>query len=387
MNELTIPAVNLKLQYETIREEVEAAVRRVFERQDFILGAEVAELEREMARRHDCSHAIGCASGSDALLLSLMALGIGPGDAVLVPAFTFFSTAGSVALLGARPVFTDIDPRTFNLSSATVEQALHENRSWRVKAIIPVHLYGQCAEMDGLMALAAMNSFAVIEDAAQAVLARHRGRAAGSIGQAGCFSFYPTKNLSAAGDGGMITTNDAAFAEQLRLLRNHGSADKQFFPVLGMNSRLDTLQAAVLLVKLRRLEDWTRLRKQKAEFYRQSFSGIGLAVSIEPYPSKEYPIVLPYEAQEAEHVYHQFTVRAYDRDKLSAHLDAKGIGTAVYYPVPLHRQPAFAALKPVAQCPQADRAAAEALSLPMYPELTEAQQAFVVEQVRAFYRS
>ncbi|MBI4480706.1 MAG: DegT/DnrJ/EryC1/StrS family aminotransferase [Acidobacteria bacterium] len=386
VNELTIPAVNLKLQYETIREEVEAAVRRVFDRQDFILGAEVAELEREMARRHDCSHAIGCASGSDALLLSLMALGIGPGDAVLVPAFTFFSTAGSVALLGARPVFTDIDLRTFNLSSATVEQALHENRSSRLKAIIPVHLYGQCAEMDGLMALAAKNSFAVIEDAAQAVLARYRGRAAGSIGQAGCFSFYPTKNLSAAGDGGMITTNDATLAERLRLLRNHGSTDKRFFPALGMNSRLDTLQAAVLLIKLRHLEDWTRLRKQKAEFYRQSFAKAGLVANRERYPSKEAPIVLPYEAKEAEHVYHQFTVRASDRDKLCAHLEAKGIGTAVYYPVPLHRQPAFATLRPVAQCPEADRAAAEVLSLPLYPELTEAQQAFVVDQVRTFYR-
>ncbi|MBI3933928.1 MAG: DegT/DnrJ/EryC1/StrS family aminotransferase [Acidobacteria bacterium] len=385
MNELAIPAVNLRLQYEAIRGEVEEAVRRVFERQNFILGAEVAELEREMARRHDCAHAVGCASGSDALLLSLMALGVRPGDAVLVPAFTFFATASAVALLRAQPIFVDIDPRTFNISPVAVEQALRENHDSRVKALIPVHLYGQCADMDALTRVATKHSLTLIEDAAQAVLARHQGQAAGSLGRAGCFSFYPTKNLSAAGDGGMITTNDAALAERLRVLRNHGSADKVRFPLLGINSRLDTLQAAVLLVKLRHLENWTRLRNQKAEFYRRALSEAGLVSSGERYPCQQAPLVLPYHTPEADHVYHQFTVRAYERDKLAAHLEAIGIGTAVYYPVPLHRQPAFAHLTATAACPEAERAAAEVLCLPMYPELTESQQTYVVEKVQKFY--
>ena len=387
MNPIKIPAVDLKAQYKAIREEVEAAVRRVLDRQDFVLGEEVGELEREMALRHDCAHAVGCASGSDALLLSLTALGVGPGDAALVPAFTFFSTAAAVARLGATPIFVDIDPRTFNISPLAVERALRENASARVKAIIPVHLYGQCADMDPLCALAADNHLAVIEDAAQAVLAQYRGRAAGSIGRAGCFSFYPTKNLSGAGDGGMITTNDAEMAERLRLLRNHGSADKRVFPLLGMNSRLDTVQAAVLLVKLRRLEEWTRLRRQKAAFYRQAFAATKLVTPDAMYPSSQAPIVLPYCAPETDHVYHQFTVRAFARDKLAAHLEANGIGTAIYYPVPLHRQPAFAPLAEPGPCPEADRAAAEVLSLPLYPELTESQQSYVVDQVRSFYHS
>ena len=386
MNQLTIPAVSLKLQYESIREEVQAAVWRVFERHDFVLGAEVAQLEQEMARRHDCSHAIGCASGSDALLLSLMALGIGPGDAVLVPSLTFFATASSVARLGATPVFVDIEPRTFNISPAAVEQVLRDNVAPRVKALIPVHLYGQCTDMGPIMDFADENGLTVIEDSAQSVLARYRGQAAGSIGRTGCFSFYPSKNLSGAGDGGMITTNDSELAERLRLLRNHGSADKLLFPLLGMNSRLDTLQAAVLLVKLRHLDDWTRQRRQKAEFYRQAFAGTDLISPHERYPVKQAPIVLPYHAPEAEHVYHQFTVRAYERDKLAAHLEANEVGTAIYYPVPLHRQPAFASLGASAVCPEAERAASEVLSLPLYPELTESQQSYVVEQIDSFYK-
>ena len=385
MNHLNVPAVNLKLQYEAIREEVAAAVRQVFDRQNFVLGAEVAVLEQEMARRHDCAHAVGCASGSDALLLSLIALGVGPGDAVLVPSFTFFSTASSVARLGARPIFVDIDPRTFNISPAAVEQAVRENASSGVKSLVPVHLYGQCADMDSLMALAVSNGFAVIEDCAQAVLAGYRGRAAGSIGKTGCFSFYPTKNLSGAGDGGMISTNDSDLAERLRLLRNHGSADKRLFPLLGMNSRLDTLQAAVLLVKLRHLEEWTRLRQQRANYYRQAFAATNLISPEEIYPSPRAPIVLPGHTPNLNHVYHQFTVRAHDRDKLAAHLEAAGIGTAIYYSVPLHRQPAFADLGASGPCPEADRAAAEALSLPLYPELSESQQSYVVDQVRKFY--
>lgn len=386
MSQFTIPTVDLKLEFETIREEVEVAVHRVFERQDFILGPEVAELEHEMACCHDCSEAVGCASGSDALLLALMALGIGPGDGVLVPAFTFFSTASAVARLGAEPIFVDIDPRTFTINPAAVELALQQKRSTAVKAVIPVHLYGQCAEMETLVALATQNGWSIVEDAAQAVLARYRGRAAGSIGRAGCFSFYPTKNLGGAGDGGMITTNDVEMAQRLRLLRNHGSADKCHFSLLGLNSRLDTLQAAVLLVKLRHLDDWTRQRRQRAEYYRQAFAASDLISPDEHYPSAQAPIVLPSQAQEGEHVYHQFAVRAYQRERLSEHLHAHGIGTAIYYPVPLYRQPAFAYLGAPAVCPESDRAAAEVLSLPLYPGLTESQQSYVVQQVLDFFR-
>ena len=387
MNQLKVPAVDLKLQYEAIREEVQAAVRQVFDRQTFVLGAEVAALEQEMARRHDCAYAVGCASGSDALLLSLLALGVEAGDAVLVPSFTFFSTASSVARLGAKPIFVDIDPRTFNVSPAAVEQALRNNPSNDVKALIPVHLYGQCADMGALMALSGRNGVAVIEDCAQAVMAKYQGRAAGSIGKSGCFSFYPTKNLSGAGDGGMITTNDKGLADRLRLLRNHGSEDKQIFRMLGMNSRLDTLQAAVLLVKLRHLEEWTDLRRQKAEYYFKAFSATDLIAAGEIYPSPGAPIVLPCHTTEPDPVYHQFTVRAQDRDNLANHLQANGISAAVYYSIPLHRQPAFANLAPSGACLEADRAAREVLSLPIYPELSESQQSYVVDQVCTFYQA
>jgi dTDP-4-amino-4,6-dideoxygalactose transaminase len=379
-----IPAVDLKAQYEHIRDEVEQAVRRVFERQNFLLGEEVAEFEQGMARLCGAAFAVGCASGSDALILSLMAAGIGPGDAVLVPAFSFFASASSVALVGARPVFLDIDPQTMNINPAAAQRALDSAAGASAKAILPVHLYGQCADMSAIEALAASHQLTVIEDAAQAILAHHRGRAAGSMGLAGCFSFYPTKNLSAAGDAGMVVTNDAAIAERLRQLRNHGSLDKVTFPLLGVNSRLDTLQAAVLLVKLQHIEEWTRLRKRKAAFYRQAFATTNL-VSADIYPAKDAPVVLPFEAEGSDHVYHQFTIRAHDRDALAKHLEGAGIGTAVYYPVPLDRQPALAAWSEGSWCPEAARAAGEVLSLPIYPELTDSQQSYVVGQIRAFY--
>jgi dTDP-4-amino-4,6-dideoxygalactose transaminase len=383
---LEVPAVDLKAQCESIRAEVEAALGRVFAARNFILGAEVGALEQEMARLHGCAHGVACGSGSDALLLSLMVAGVGPGDAVLVPAFTFFATASSVARLGARPLFVDIDPRTLNISSTSAQQTLQEDASAAAKALIPVHLYGQCADMDPLMALAEANGLAVIEDCAQAVLARYCGRPAGSIGKTGCFSFYPTKNLGGAGDGGMITSNDAGLAERLRLLRNHGSPDKRVFQLLGLNSRLDTLQAAILLVKLKHLESWTHLRQQKANFYRQAFASTNLVAPGEIYPSPEAPIVLPYLMPASHHVCHQFTVRVHDRDNLSAHLESNGVGGAIYYPVPLHRQPAFSAWNATEPCPEADRAAAEVLSLPLYPELTESQQSYVVDQVVRFYK-
>ena len=388
MNAPTIPSVNLNEQHSPIHEEIEAAIKRVLDRQDFILGAEVAKLEEEVARLHDCGYAVGCASGSDALTLSLMALGISAGNAVLVPAFTFFATAGSVTRLGARPIFVDIDPRTFNINPSAVEDVLKGSpESASAKAIIPVHLYGQCADMGRLMEIAVQHRLAVVEDAAQAVLARCGGRAAGAFGITGCFSFYPTKNLAGIGDGGMITTRDEILAERLRALRNHGSVDKLLFPAIGINSRLDTLQAAVLLVKLRHLEHWTRARQQKAAYYRSAMAAARLVNNEEEALSKASPIVLPFEAPRMEHVYHQFTVRAHRRDELASHLQAHGIGAAVYYPIPLHRQPVFSQLARDANCPQADRAAAEVLSLPIYPELTESQQDRIVAEVRNFYFS
>lgn len=379
-----IPATNLKFQYEAIREEMDAAIRRVLERQDFILGPEVSELEQAVARRHDCAYGIGCASGSDALLLSLLALGIGPGDAAVVPAFSFFATAGSVARTGARPLFADIDPRTFNLAPGAVETALQRGHAQGVpKAILPVHLYGQCAAMDSLLNLAAEHDLEVIEDAAQAIAARYRNRAAGSMGVCGCFSFYPTKNIGAWGDAGMITTNDAALAERLRLLRNHGSAERYRHTSLGFNSRLDTLQAAILLVKLSHLDEWTAQRNKKAAFYRAAFLEAGLSDPAAIYPSPAAPVVLPYSSPEADHVYHQFTLRVERRDELASYLAARGIETAIYYPTPLHLQPAFASLggRP-GDCPESERAAQEVLSIPLYPELTEEQQSRVVQEIK-----
>ncbi|HLA40436.1 MAG TPA: DegT/DnrJ/EryC1/StrS family aminotransferase, partial [Candidatus Glassbacteria bacterium] len=311
------------------------------------------------------------------------------GMSVLVPAFTFFSTGCSVMRSGAHVVFVDIEPRTFNMSATSAKEALRKQPAGLVaKAMITVHLYGQCADMRGLLDLARRHGLQVVEDAAQAILASHGGRAAGSFGACGCFSFYPTKNLGGFGDGGMITTNDAELAERLRLLRNHGSQDKVTYTSLGMNSRLDTLQAAVLLVKLRHLEEWTRLRQQKAATYRQAFLEAGLSNAEAVYPTREEPIVLPYVAPGAEHVYHQFTVRAWRRDELAKDLSAHGIETAIYYPVPLHQQPAFAALKAAQSAlPESERAAKEVLSLPIYPELTEGQQDRVVRQIRKFYFS
>lgn len=387
-----IPAVNLAAQYEAIGDEVRAAVERVLARQNFIFGEEVAQLERGCAELTACDDAVACASGSDALLLALLALGIGPGDEVIVPPLTFFATAGCVARVGARPVFADIDPRTFNIDPACVRAALENPRhAGRVKAIIPVHLYGQCAEMDALRELARTHELHVIEDAAQAILATYHGAPAGSLSAAGCFSFYPTKNLGGAGDGGMITVRDAALAERLRMLRNHGSLDRITYPEVGVNSRLDTLQAALLLVKMRHIRDWTAARRQRADAYRnlfaEAFSAAGRWDASALYPSESAPVVMPHEALAGEHVYHQFTVRVIRRAELMAHLKSLGIETTVYYPVALHQQPAF---KPsaadAASCPEAARAAAEVLSLPMYPELTAAQQQRVVEAMLSYYR-
>lgn len=368
-----IPLLDLRAQYASIRAEVEQAVRRVLESQQCILGPDVAALEEEIAAYCGTKHAVGCGSGTDALLLALRALDIGPGDEVLTTPFTFFATAGAVANVGARPVFADIDPRTFNLDPAAARDALR--RHPRVKAILPVHLFGLCADMDEFLAMAAERGIAVIEDAAQAIGAEHRGRRAGSMGAIGCFSFFPTKNLGGAGEGGILTTSDGRLAERLRALRVHGSRVRYYHDEVGTNSRLDTLQAAILRVKLKRLEQWTARRIAHAGLYRKTLAELGV-----PVRAPELP------AWPSRHVYHQFVIRAPQRDRLRRWLAGQGIASEIYYPLPLHRQKCFLHLgyEPGA-LPESERAAAEVLALPIYPELEPEQVARICRSIRDFY--
>ncbi|MGQ9918280.1 MAG: DegT/DnrJ/EryC1/StrS family aminotransferase [Bryobacteraceae bacterium] len=368
-----IPLLDLTAQYSAIRGEIEEAVRRVFQSQQFILGPDVAALEQEVAAYCGVEHAIGCGSGTDALLLALRALGIGPGDEVLTTPFTFFATAGAIANVGARPVFADIDPATFNLDPVQAREVLEKRP--RVRAILPVHLYGLCADMDPLLEMARGRGIPVIEDAAQAIGAEYCGRRAGSMGAIGCFSFFPTKNLGGAGEGGILTTHDAALAERLRALRVHGSRVRYYHDEVGTNSRLDTLQAAVLRVKLRHLEEWTARRIALAETYRQTFRRLGTPVRVPELPA--YP---------ARHVYHQFVIRAPRRDRLREFLAANGIGAEIYYPLPLHRQKCFDALGYTeGSFPESERAAREVLALPIYPELSAADIGEVCSTIHRFF--
>ena len=384
-----IPLLNLRAQYDSIRADVALAIADVLERQDFVMGREVRELEAHMERLCGTKHAISCASGSDALLLALMALDIGPGDEVLVPSFTFFATAGSVARLGARPVFIDIEPGSFNVSPASLERALA--RHPKTRAVITVDLFGQIPDMDRLLAVIPAD-LPIIEDAAQSVLAEHGGRRAGNFGRIAAFSFYPTKNLAAYGDAGMMTTDDDGLADRLRRLRVHGGRDRYFHDEVGINSRLDTLQAAVLLVKLRYLEAWTAARERLAAGYNALFAARKLSCAhyggAPVYPSSDFPVVTPSlePGGGRRHVYHQYTLRVLDRDRLRAALEQAGIGSAVFYPLPLHLQKCFADLggKP-GDCPEAERAAAEVLSLPIFPESSEEQQQRVVDTIANFY--
>lgn len=380
-----LPLHDLRAQYDSIRTEVALALADVLERQDFVLGREVGQLEEEIARLCGARCAVACASGSDALLLALMALDIQPGDEVLAPTFTFFATAGSVARRGARPVFVDIEPRSFNISPAAVEQAVA--RHPRVRAAIPVDLFGQIPDMEALRSRLP-EGVPVIEDAAQAILAERHGCRAGSLGRIGTFSFFPAKNLGGYGDGGMLATNDEALAERLRRLRVHGSKDAYYHDEVGFNSRLDTLQAAVLVVKSRRLEAWTAARVSAAERYTGLFAERGLAPPEAVHPTEERPVVLPrFEPGPGHrHVFHQYTIRALDRDRLQVALDSEGIRTAIYYPLPLHLQRCFAYLGgKEGDCPEAERAAREVLSLPIFPEITEEQQQRVVMAIARFY--
>lgn len=366
--------LDLGAQFAPIREEVLAAVSRVLESQHFILGPEVEALEREIAAYVGTQCAIGCASGSDALLLAMMALGINGGDEVITTPFTFGATAGSIARLKARPVFVDIDSDTFNLDASQLEAAITP----RTRAIMPVHLFGLPADMDRVLEIARKHGLAVIEDAAQSIGARYNQQGVGGLGTFGCFSFFPSKNLGCAGDGGMVTTNDPALAQQLRMLRAHGTRKKYQYECLGMNSRLDALQAAILRVKLQHLNRWSSERRRNAARYGELFSDYGLAATV----------TLPIESGDCAHVYNQYVIRALRRDELQRHLQKRGIPSEVYYPSPLHLQPAFASLGYTqGDFPNAERACHEALALPIYPELTLARQRAVVETIADFYNA
>ncbi|HEV8716026.1 MAG TPA: DegT/DnrJ/EryC1/StrS family aminotransferase [Candidatus Binatia bacterium] len=368
---MKVPLLDLPAQYATIRTEVRAAIDRVCESQRFILGPEVTSLEEELATFCGVRYAVGVSSGTDALLMALLALRIGPGDEVITTPYSFFATAGVIARLGARPVFVDIDATTFNLDTAGVAERI----TGRTKAILPVHLFGRCVELDPILETAQRQGIAVIEDAAQAIGARDsRGRVAGTLGVMGCLSFFPSKNLGAFGDGGMIVTNDESLAERLRILRVHGGKSKYSYQMIGGNFRLDALQAAVLRVKLPYLPAWTAARRAGAERYRRLFTEAGV-------PSR---IVLPTDTPG--HIYNQFAIRVPGRDRLQAFLREHGVETEVYYPLPLHLQECFHYLGyQEGDFPRAESAACEALALPIYPELTEQQQRYVISRIKSFY--
>jgi dTDP-4-amino-4,6-dideoxygalactose transaminase len=366
-----LPFLDLKAQFATIRSEILDAVTHTLDSQHFILGPEVEALEKAISVLTGCSHAIGCASGSDALILALLALEIDRADEVITTPFTFVASAGSIARVGAKPVFVDIDPVTFNINPQAIEKAITP----RTKAIMPVHLFGLSADMNAIHEIAAAHRLSVIEDAAQAIGARYEGRAVGSLGQLGCFSFFPSKNLGGAGDGGMITTNDAKLADRLRVLRVHGARTKYEYEMLGMNSRLDALQAAILRVKLRHLDRWAVARRNNAQRYRELFREFRL----------ESMITSPVASARLSHVYNQFTIRVKDRDALREHLQDRGIPTEIYYPKPLHLQKAFAYLgHKKGDFPASESACLEVMSLPIYPELTEEQQRSVVAAIADF---
>jgi dTDP-4-amino-4,6-dideoxygalactose transaminase len=382
-----VPLLDLRAQYATIREEVEETLARVVESQQFIGGDEVRSLEAEIAAYSESGIGVGCASGSDALLLALMALGVGPGDEVICPTYTFFATAGAGSRLGARPIFADIEPATYNVSVASV-RALAE-RATRLRAIIPVHLYGQAADTAGVLEVAKEFGVPVIEDGAQAIGTRDAtGLRVGARDTLTCFSFFPSKNLGAFGDAGMVVCRDEELAGRIAMLRVHGSKPKYFHPEVGVNSRLDALQAAVLRVKLRHLDDWTKARQQNAAHYDRAFAAAGAGTSAAAMAADGLALQTPAAlAPPATHIYNQYVIRVPKdrRDALREHLAAREVGTEIYYPLPLHLQECFADLggKP-GDCPEAEGAAAGTLALPVYPELTREQLDHVVSSVLEF---
>jgi dTDP-4-amino-4,6-dideoxygalactose transaminase len=386
---MQVPLLDLKPQYAPLAAEIQEAIARVCASQHFILGPAVKELEAGVAAYSQCRFGIGVSSGTDALLLALMALGVGTGDAVITSPFTFFATAGTIARAGARPIFCDIDPATFNLSPAAVESfisaqceqraegLIHRRSGARVRALMPVHLYGQVAEMGPLSAVAGRHGLKVIEDAAQAIGAEDAaGKRAGSFSEIGCLSFFPTKNLGAFGDAGMCVTSDAALAERMEILRVHGGKPKYYHAFIGGNFRIDELQAAVLNIKLKHLDAWSAGRQRNAAYYDKALARANLADAVEA----------PRAKPGVRHIYNQYVIRARGRDALRAHLSGAGVGTEIYYPVPLHLQQCFAYLEhEKGDFPESERAAAETLALPIYPELAEAQLQYVVDTIASYY--
>ena len=377
---MNVPLLDLKAQYRLIKGELDAAVAEVVDSQYFILGPKTAACEEAIARYSNCAHAVGVSSGTDALLIALMAEGIGPGDEVITTAYSFFATAGTIARLGATPVFVDIDPVTFNMATDQIADKISE----RTRIIMPVHLYGQMAEMRPIMELAAANDLVVIEDAAQAIGADHGGRRAGSIGHYGCLSFFPTKNLGGFGDGGMVTTNDPARAEKLTILRVHGGQPKYHHRVIGGNFRLDALQAAVVHAKLPHLDSWTAARQANAARYDRLLADAGLC---DDTPGERGPVRTPRSVTER-HIFNQYIIRVEERDSLKAFLAERGVTTEIYYPIALHLQECFAYLGHApGDFPESEKAANDTLALPIYPELTAEQARKVVTEIAAFYRA
>ncbi len=368
------PFLDLKAQYASIRKEVLHAVERVLESQQFILSKEVQLLESEIAQMAGAAAAVGCASGSDALFLALRALDVEAGDEVITTPFTFVATAGAIARTGARPVFVDIDPETFNLDPRLLGAAI----TTKTRAIIPVHLFGLPAEMEPILEIARQHGIALIEDAAQAIGATYKGTPVGSLGLFGCFSFFPSKNLGCAGDGGMVTTTEESLGDKLRLLRAHGSREKYSYEIMGVNSRLDSLQAAILRIKLSHLKEWEQQRIENADVYRGLIADYRLEEFVTPPAAPKY----------SEHVYNQFVIRCSDRSKLRLFLRERGFSTEIYYPSPLHLQPAFAYLKYSAgDFPASETACREVLALPIYPEITEEVQDSIIRTISQFYHS
>lgn len=368
---MTVPLLDLKAQYDTIRDEVRAAVDKVLESQHFINGPEVKQLEEAVASYSHCKKGIGVSSGTDALLCSLMALDIGPGDEVITTPYTFFATVGSIWRVGAKPVFVDIEPETFNIDPAKIEAVVTK----KTKAIIPVHLYGQCAEMDPILEIAKRHNLFVIEDGAQAIGAQYKGKTVGTMGTVGCLSFFPSKNLGGFGDGGMILTNDEALAEKIAVYRMHGSKPKYYHKFVGGNFRLDTIQAAGLLVKLPHLDSWSEKRRQNAKLYNELFKGCSKVT---------VPVIRDYNLT----IYNQYVIRVGDkRDGLRDFLKENGIGTEIYYPVSMHEQECFAPLGyKKGDFPESEKAASETLALPIYPELTEEQIRYVAGKVKEYLK-
>ena len=376
---MNVPLLDLKIQYQTIKNEVLKITEEIYESQHFILGPHVDLLEKQIAEYCSSKYAVGVSSGTDALIISLMAAGIGPGDWVITTPYTFFATAGCICRVGARPMFVDIDPDTYNISPKSLERTIAgmpPNEKKGVKAVIPVHLYGQCADMDPILEIANTYNLRVIEDAAQAIGAEYRGHRAGSMGDFGCFSFFPSKNLGAFGDGGMVTTDSDEYYDKLYMLRAHGAQPKYYHAIIGGNFRLDALQAAIVSIKLKYLDEWTRARQENARKYRNLFTLAGL----------DDVVKVPFEKEER-HIYNQFVIGVKERrDDLRGFLLKEGIGTEVYYPVSLHLQECFSDLKyNNGDFAVSENAASHTLALPIYPELTDDQLSYVVEKIKAFY--